>query len=338
MTQRRISSNTGRCTGKGRYNMNPLLLLNSILLIFADVVFALLVSKNLDVRSRIRKMLPTSDRSVGVQRLTGAIAARRDPGSVMNLFERLELKYIEKSNIRHYLPFMNIYILAALSVILFCIAYRPVYGLLRFVPSSAVISGIIAMTPFFALDMLTRYNSEIVRKRLSEYISVLNRWCSVKEDIMYAFEKSLGSNVGEPLQTFIRDMVIQVNRGMESADALDMLQRKVDNPQFKDFIINIKLSLQHRGDIIKLLTNLETQFYRIDEEYNRRSISTYKDRLLIYLIMFGVLAVAYCFINFSPKVGDFYLRSTQGRLLLMLFSGMYALGLYLTAGITKFKH
>ena len=133
----------------------------------------------------------------------------------MNLLERIELLYIEKSNIRHYLPFMNVYILLLTIILIFISVYRPVYSLLRFVPSSSVISGIISISPLFALELLSRYNAETIRRKLSEYISVLSRWCAVKEDIIYAFEKSLISNIGEPLQTFIRDMVIQVNRGME---------------------------------------------------------------------------------------------------------------------------
>ena len=315
-----------------------LLVVNSILLVFADVVLAMAVARNINFKGNILRLFEWCEQGGSARKLSRIKRDDLETAGGMNLLERLELLYIEKSNIRHYIPVMNIYILIILIILLFLAVYRPVNNLLRFIPSSVVISGIISTVPLFALDLLSRYNSEAVRKRLSEFISVLNRWCSVKEDMMYAFEKSLNSNVGEPLQTFIRDMVIQVNGGMDTSDALDMLQLKVDNPQFRDFIVNIKLSLRHRGDIIKLLTNLENQFYKIDEEYNRRRISTYKDRLLIYFIMVAVLVTAYFFMSFTPQIGEFYLRTPEGKLLLMVFCGMYALGLYLAAGITKFKH
>jgi hypothetical protein len=96
--------------------------------------------------------------------------------------------------------------------------------------------------------------------------------------------------------------------------------------------------MKNRGDIVKLLTNLENQFYRIDEEYNRRSISTYKDRMLLYFTMFGVLGAAYFFISSTPQISDFYLNSINGKLLLTVFSCMYAFGFYLTTGIMKFKN
>ena len=39
----------------------------------------------------------------------------------------------------------------------------------------------------------------------------------------------------------------------------------------------------------------------------------------------------------SPKVGNFYLETLSGKILLMVFSVMYAFGFYLTAGITRFR-
>lgn len=315
-----------------------LLLINSILLVCANVVLAVAIARKAEVKDIFWRLLKSIGQKCGNKNLPRVRGENADTAKGMNLPERLEFYYIEKSNIRHYIPFMNIYILITLIVVIFLAVFIPVNRILGFLPSSLLISAMISIVPLFGLDLLSRYNSETVRKRMSEYISVLNRWCSVKEDIMFAFERSLDSNVGEPLETFIRDMVIQVNRGMDYSEALDMLQMKVDNPQFRDFIVNVKLSLQHRGDIIKLLTNLENQFYRIDEEYNRRKISTYKDRLIIYFVMFAVLVVAYLFMNFTPQVGDFYLHTLEGKLLLTVFSGMYALGFYLTAGITKFKN
>ena len=68
-------------------------------------------------------------------------------------------------------------------------------------------------------------------------------------------------------------MVIQVRRGIKPEDALDILRMKVNNPQFGDFIINIKQNVKHRGD-----TKSSFQYGRavlqMEEEYNRRKIST----------------------------------------------------------------
>ncbi len=310
----------------------------SIVLLCLDVIVAVVIAGNMQTANQFRKLKAWFNNQSNPYRSVGRRRPKIEDGMKLSLLTRFDLLYIEKSNIRHYVPFMNVYLLLTLIGLLFAFIYKPVYKLLEFFPSAVVISGIISIIPLFCLELLSRYNSEVVRRNLSEYMSILSRWCSVKEDIMYAFEKSLGSSISEPLRSFIRDMVIQVNMGMDPANALDILQMKVDNMQFRDFIINIKLSMKNRGDIIRLLSNLESQFYRIDEEYNRRRISTYKDRMLIYIIMFGVLAIAYFFINYTPQINDYYLHTFNGKLLLMVFSGLYAFGFYLTAGIMKFKN
>ncbi len=311
----------------------------SFLLLASNVVLVILAFKSTDIRKTVGTALGMlgevySGRMLSreVKRYTRSVAIK------MNLMERVELFLIDKSNVRHYLPFLNFTTLVLLMICIFAAIIKPLYSILEFLPSAAVISLIFAFVPILLLDLLARYNSENVRRKLVEFISILNRWCTVREDLFYAFEKSADSGIGEPLKTFIRDMVIQVKRGIEPTEALDMLQLKVDNLQFRDFIINIKQNIRHRGDILKLLNNLETQFYRIEEEYNRRKISTYRDRMLTYFIMFAVLFIAYFFIKTNPQIEHFYFYTFQGKALLTFFSILYAAGFYLSLGIMKFKH
>ena len=256
----------------------------------------------------------------------------------LSFTEKIELYLIDKSNIRRYIPFMNTRMLLLACLIIFCICFQLFYRLLLFVPSALSLSAVASLIPAIILDLMGRYNSEKVRKKLAEFISVLNRWCSIKEDIFYAFEKSLDSGIGEPLNTFIRDMVIQVNRGINPLDALGILQMKVDNSQFKDFIINIKQNVKHRGNLKKLLDNLEDQFYKIEEEFNRRKISTYRDRLTVYFIMLLVLFTGYLFLKVNPEVESFYLGTMAGKILVTFFCFLYATGFYLVLGIGKFKY
>lgn len=310
----------------------------SALLLCANVILAVWIAGSMRNADRVRRIRDWVNSRSDMKRFISTDSHGKQDGKGANLFRRFELLYIEKSNIRHYIPFMNAYLLVTIIFLLFIAVYRPIMKLLGFFPSAVVISGIISAVPLFALELLSRYNAEVVRRNLSDYMSILSRWCSVKEDIMYAFEKSLGSGIGEPLRTFIRDMLVQVNRGMDPAQALDILRTKVDDMQFGDFIINIKLSMRNRGDIVRLLANLESQFYKIDEEYNRRKISTYKDRMMIYFIMFGVLLIAWYFISFTPQINAYYLHTLNGKLLLTIFSGLYAFGFYLTAGIMKFRN
>ena len=256
----------------------------------------------------------------------------------MNFIDKMELTLIDKSNIRNYIPFVNFYSLAVLSVILFAAAFKPVYTVLHSILSTAVICSLCACIPYIVLEVLGRYNSEKVRRQMAGFISTLNRWCAVKEDIIYAFEKSVDSGLGEPLRTYIRDAVIQVKKGMEVQEALEMLQMKVDSEQFRDFILNIRQSIKHRGDIRKLLSNMEDEFYRMEEEYTRRKISSYKDKFIMYATMIAVLVVVYFFLKSNPKVMQFYLSSSQGKTLLAIFSLLYFAAFVASLRISRFDY
>jgi Flp pilus assembly protein TadB len=256
----------------------------------------------------------------------------------MTLFDKLQLKYIDRSGVARYVPFLNGSTLSVLCMVVMALAFRPVFRIVNYLPSAIVISALFSTIPVFLLDIMARYNSAKIRRSLAEFVSVLNRWCAVKDDIFYAFEKSLESGLKDPLATHIRDMVIQVRRGIKPEDALDILRMKVNNPQFGDFIINIKQNVKHRGDTKKLLSNMEEQFYRMEEEYNRRKISTLRDRVIIYILMFAVLFICYGFIRINPDVETFYFETVGGRLLLTMFCVLYGIGFYISLGISSYEH
>ncbi len=325
--------------------MEYMILGNAILIALLSCYMAWLVVCGVDA-GRVRTLVEDTYRS-GIGHISDKYNERRLHREAkkhtrtvsidMSWPERMELHLVDKSNIRRYLPFMNIYMVMLSSAFIFAGCFGPVYRMVRFIPSSAVLCLILSTLPFMLLDLMAKHNSEMVRRKLAYYVSVLLRWCAVKEDIFYGFEKSVDSGIGEPLRSYTRDLVIQVRRGMDPVKALDILQLKVDNEQFKDFVLNIKQCVKHRGDILKLLGCMEAQFYQIESEYNRRKISTYQDRMTIVLAMLGVVAIAAVFFR-SPAVYAYYFDTTQGKWLLTLFAGLYAAGFYIFTKITDFKH
>ncbi|MGI6776694.1 MAG: type II secretion system F family protein [Acetivibrionales bacterium] len=319
--------------------MKYYLIINTILTVVFTIVLASLISYRIVSGNLIYDCIGKLGEEFDRNRLEREAKKYARPVSIkMSMAERVELSLIDRSNIRRYIPFMNFHMLMIVCACIFFATLGPVYRLLYFIPSTVVICFLFSLIPIFALDLMGRYNSEKIRRKLAEFISILRRWCTVKEDIFFAFEKSIDSGMGEPLRTFIRDMVIQVRRGIDPLEALDILYFKVNNMQFKDFIINIKENIAHRGDIVKMLSNLENQFYKLEEEYTRRKISTYRDRLVIYAVMVSVLFLAYYFLKLNPEAEIFYFSTLQGKLLLTFFSILYAAGMYLTFGITRFKH
>ena len=273
----------------------------------------------------------------GLKRADRKTAAAQDK-KPKKLLERMELQFIIKSNLNRVLPIINIRMLFLASILIFIAAIGPLAALLSFLPSAMILSGFFASMPFIVLDAVAKYNSEKTGKKMAELISVLNRWYSVKEDIMHAFAKAAVSGIGEPLQTYFNEMAIRVNSGMDPCEAIDLMEIEAGNSQFTEFLINIRHNIRCKGDMKRLLTNMEYQAYKISEEFSRRRISTFRDRVVIYCAMAVVLVSAYFFISFDARVAGFYLETIQGKLLLTVFMFLYALGTAVALNITRFRY
>lgn len=266
-----------------------------------------------------------------VKRYTKTITVR------MSLVDKIELFLIDKSNIRRFISFMNFYVLLLISIIVFVVSYILVYGFLKFAVSSFIIAGIFFFIPTVILEIMGLYNSDYTRRKLGYFISILRQWVDVKEDIIYAFEKSVAS-VSDPLKSYIVDMTIQIRRGMDPQDALTLLEKKIGNPQFTDFILNIKQNIKYRGNLKVLLSNMEEQFYKLEQEFNRRKISTFWDKIYIVIAMIFVIIIAFLLVKSNPKALNFYTDTMQGKLYITLFTMLYGIGFYIMATISRFKH
>ena len=123
----------------------------------------------------------------------------------------------------------------------------------------ALVLGLLgAGIPLMLLDVMARYQEDLIQTSLSDFISVLVRWCGIREDILYALEKSVDSGIGEPVRRYVREACIRIRNGLPEDEALQLLQDRVENPLFQDLVINIRQTVKSRGDIKGLLQRMET--------------------------------------------------------------------------------
>ena len=150
---------------------------------------------------------------------------------------------------------------------------------------------------------------------------LLARWCQVREDLIYAFEKSLETGVDQPMRQCVQDFLTRVRGGMTIEQALDQMQHAFKHEHFRDLILTIRFNFRYRGDLPSLLENMEWQLERIEEEYTRRHLSNVRDRNLTVLIMIAapLLLIGRCL--FQPAIGNL-LFHTQIGIALLIFSGM----------------
>lgn len=312
----------------------------SVLSVLSTVILSYLIAEQIVYKKIIHIKLKNMHKKLEERLIENEIKKYTTKFNTKKGFiERIEINLIHRTNVNKRFRYIqiNAYILLTIMSIIFVFSIKPIYRMVNWLPTAVVISTIISMVPVVILEIIGRINSQKTAQQLAGFITILNRWCSVKEDIFYAFERSIES-LDDPLKTYIAEMVIQIKSGIDPEIALDILQIKVNNEQFTEFIINIKQNIKSRGDTKKLLTNMESQFYKMKNEMDRRKISTLTDRVVIYIIMGLVFVIAAVILRYSPEGREYYLYTEQGKILLAIFSLVYAAGVYLTMKITQFRY
>jgi hypothetical protein len=135
--------------------------------------------------------------------------------------------------------------------------------------------------------------SSQIRQQTLQLASDLARWCQVRGDLLYAFEKSVEGGLEQPLRSVVSDFITRVRGGMAIEQALDLLQKAVEDDSFQDLVLSMRFNFRHRGDLPVLLEHLEWQLSRIEEEYTRRKLSHDRDRKITagILVMVPLIAI-----------------------------------------------
>jgi Flp pilus assembly protein TadB len=141
---------------------------------------------------------------------------------------------------------------------------------------------------------------------------LLARWCQVREDLLFAFEKSLATGLEEPMRSCVDNLLVRVRGGMTVDQALDLMQKNIQHDHFKDLITAIRFNFRHRGNLPALLEQLEIQLHRVEEEYDRRRLSNARDVTLTGSILILVPLLFAGRLLASAEVRSAFLESPFG--------------------------
>jgi Flp pilus assembly protein TadB len=147
-------------------------------------------------------------------------------------------------------------------------------------------------------------------------VSLLCRWCQVREDLLYAFERAVEADIGQPLQGALKEMIIRIKGGIPVEQALSLLQAGSGHENFHDLVAAIRFNFRFRGDLPALLEHLEWQMNKIEEEYERRRLSNARDQYLTLGILMAVPLFLSVRLLGSEEIRTIFLEDTTGFLLL----------------------
>lgn len=251
---------------------------------------------------------------------------------------KVHIRYIEQTQIKKYIKFFSINYLMMLVTIIFGMTYTLVYSKAHSLGLGIAIGLVVAFVPFILLDCLRQYNQQRIRNEIIHLFSLLGQWYAITEDIMQSFDKVSKHGLAQPLSGYVEEFVTQVHSGLEISLGLDILDRKVESDFFSVFIANIDQAIANRGDVGIMLRNLEDEAYRLQEEFNRRSMSLFHDRVIIYITMAIVLLISYRLLILNEVTEHFYFNTSFGQLLVILFCLMYISGFFIATTMSKLEY
>lgn len=255
----------------------------------------------------------------------------------MDALDKFHLKYIERPQLKQYIPFANVYLIIVIMILILVFSSALIVPIVGNIVTALVLGGIASSIPLMILDLMGKQMSEKARREVYNYISSLRTWSNVKSDILYIFEKASDDVIG-PLSTHTKQMVVQIRNGLSADVALEILRLKVNNQYFDTVVLNMTQAFQNQGNLTKLLSKLEQEAFSLEMAYNNRKFKTLADRIQVFGLMLGTLLVAIYLIGTNESVRNAFVLTMSGQLIFLICSIAFAFGVFLQFKITEFDH
>ena len=109
--------------------------------------------------------------------------------------------------------------------------------------------------------------------------------------------------------------------------AFSLLEKESRSEDFRYLIKNVRFAAEKGGNLQMLFKGMEEQYFKIDEEFFKRRISTLRDRVAVYFTIFLVIGTGIWFIGNNAVAKTFYMGTVNGNLLLVAFVLMFGAGI-----------
>lgn len=313
----------------------PILLIGLLLIVFALIItLTLMIYKKIQfgqIFSNSKQMfkiafnrLDDKAKSNLMSRLQ-LITDQSDYRIKLSFFESLDLKLIERSNIRSKLPFLNIYVLVIFIAGIFIFAFFPILSVFESFKTSLLLSAFVSLIPLILLDTMSSFNATKARKMTANFLSLLHSWLEVKNDLIFALQNVV-DDIDVPMKFYLVDALAQLKSGVDPDYVFDILSYKVNTEQFYTIAKNFKSVLKNGGNLVSLVSVLEEEAYMVDNEFETRIVDTFSTRLLLHVLLLGSFGFLVGSLLLSPDLRELYMHTDGGKDVLFFAFSVFVVG------------
>lgn len=214
-----------------------------------------------------------------------------------------------------------------LSLLAFAMSFVLFYSLMKSVIASAAVAMLPVIAIYSILDIIDKYWEDREMKQITFFLMTMAKWGSVKNDLVYCLKKADETRMKKPLGAMVNTTLGRIYGGMTPTDAFGLLEEESRSEDLRYLVKNIRFAAEKGGSLRNLFKGMEEQYFKIDEEFFKRRISTLRDRMAVYFTIFAVAGTGIWYIGNNPVARTFYMRSLNGNIMLVLFVLVFGAGI-----------
>ena len=198
----------------------------------------------------------------------------------LNFINKINIK-LDRAGIKISL-LINPITIIFLSFLCFVLSYRIAFNFFNIIMLPLIISLPTFFIPLVIIDFIGNYKLEKIEKIFLNFLMQLKNYTKINNDIVYAMSEV---KTIEPLQSYIKTFLIEINSGIKFEKAIENLKEKIDVEVFKSFLSNIEHCYLYGGSFTKLIDKSYKIIGDIQKEKNMRIQETKSARFVLYILI-----------------------------------------------------
>lgn len=200
-----------------------------------------------------------------------------------NIFVKLR-NDVERIGIVKSIGFIGI--LASISILIIPVGYRLCLELFKIKPVALIIAVHLSFLPFVIVKELARIKQNKTEEILVHFLIQLASSLKINNDIVEAF-RSIQNICMEPIKSYVRHFLIEINSGVSVDKALYKLSNRVNIKRFSIYVNNLKYCSLYGGDTEGLTKNTAKLIDDLIKERKKRE----KETKSACIILYGLIAL-----------------------------------------------
>lgn len=183
---------------------------------------------------------------------------------------------------------------------------------------------VIAGLPLVCLEVWRQSVIHKIDLDMLNFLQVLNVSFQVEEDIIKAFYQAESTLKNIYLKRLLSRFNVHVRKGLAIELAFRLLEQDAMHTYLKYIFVHFEESYFRRGNVAKLIANLEMEYTAIQIEINKRKLELKQERVVM-LAMGGLLTIiGNAVMNSHDYLKSFYVaRHWEDKILLIWFVTLF---------------